>query len=426
MLSERDLEELNQATRLLVGIIERHHVHDEDAADRRRQFQLYVSKEVKKEEQEKEFEKISETKGIVIFSEKEILQMPKNKRNYFRISGRKVSWRKTVHGVFEVRKQIDGVQYYGASTNLKEAKARFIDDLKTRELLEVRRQESLQAAKATVSQNLALNATSQAPDVESYAYDYLATFKKPNICERAYRGYENVIKNHIAPTFGGRGIDEITATDCQQLLNRLRDDGKKRTAESVRSLLNWIFAAAVMDKYINQNPMLAVKIPKHRRDHGQQIPREIVREFLSNPPKRKYDALLRFLLFTGIRPCEIASAVFDGDFVTIKNAKQRPGEDPTFRRIPLHPIIAGEIEEIKTLLHGHLDKIRLAFRNSFPDGYRLYDLRHTFTSRIQECGATKEWVDYVTNHVGAQNVTDRVYTHWSDDFHRKQMRLLDF
>ncbi len=389
-------------------------------------FNTYISNVAKGvESEEKEFEKISETKGVVIFSEKEILQMPKNKRNYFRIAGRKVSYRKTIHGVFELRKQIDGIQYYGASRNLKEAKERFIEDLKLRSDIEERLQESLKRAKGTVAENIA-SAPSAIPDVESYAYEYLFNFKKPNICARAYRGYENVVKNHIATAFGDSGLDEITATDCQRLLNKLREEGKKRTAESVHSLLNWIFAAAVADKYITHNPMLSVKIPKHRRTSGNQIPREIVAEFLRNPPKRKYDALLRFMLFTGIRPCEIESAVFEGDFVTIKNAKQRAGEDATFRRIPLHSKILGEVDEIKRLIHGHLDKVRLAFRNSFPDGYRLYDLRHTFTSRMQECHASKEYVDYVTNHVGVQNVTARVYTHWSDEFQREQIELLYF
>ena len=59
-------------------------------------------------------------------------------------------------------------------------------------------------------------------------------------------------------------------------------------------------------------------------------------------------------------------------------------------------------------------------------GYRFYDLRHTFTTNLQENGADKRWIDYVTNHVAAQNVTDSVYTHWNDKFHLSQIELLQY
>lgn len=58
--------------------------------------------------------------------------------------------------------------------------------------------------------------------------------------------------------------------------------------------------------------------------------------------------------------------------------------------------------------------------------HRLYDCRHTFTSQAAESGVEKAWLDYVTNHVSAQNVTDRVYTHWSDAFSILQMEKIQF
>jgi hypothetical protein len=45
---------------------------------------------------------------------------------------------------------------------------------------------------------------------------------------------------------------------------------------------------------------------------------------------------------------------------------------------------------------------------------------------MQESGADKRWIDYVTNHVAAQNVTDRVYTHWTDKFHLSQIEKLEY
>lgn len=72
------------------------------------------------------------------------------------------------------------------------------------------------------------------------------------------------------------------------------------------------------------------------------------------------------------------------------------------------------------------DVLAQAFKRRFPKEYHLYELRHTFTSRVQECGANKSWVDYATNHVGNQNTTDKVYTHWSDTFQVSEIEKLHF
>lgn len=45
------------------------------------------------------------------------------------------------------------------------------------------------------------------------------------------------------------------------------------------------------------------------------------------------------------------------------------------------------------------DIMAQAFKRRFPKEYHLYELIHTFTSRVQEYGANKSWVDYATNHV---------------------------
>lgn len=353
-------------------------------------------------------------KGFLILSEKEILKMPKSKRNYFRIDGRKVRYRKRANGVYELRKTINGVTFYGASINLQQAKANFIKDIQQRG-----KEANDYTAEYAPQERLTV-----APSFEKYAYQYLDTFKKPNICAESYQIYTRLVKTKIAPRFQGKACNEITARDCQELLTALRDDGKKRTAESVKSLLDWICSACVTDGYLTRNPMEQVQIPKHYRQHGQYIPQERLTDLLIEP-QNGYDALILLCLYSGIRPGEIASAVFEDGFMTVKNGKTRTTAPPTFRKIPLHRALLPHLPLIAQ--HKNIDPKKLSYYFHHKiDDYRLYDLRHTFTTRIQECGAEKAWVDYVTNHVSAQNVTSRIYTHWTDDFSRKQMELLYF
>ena len=352
-------------------------------------------------------------RGFVEFTEKEILQMPKEKRNYFRINGLRVHWRKKKNGVFELRCTINKVSYYGAAVDLKIAKKRFIEDLK-------------RDPEKDVSET-----KKQLPSlVGDYTLHYLENFKKPNTGEKTYQNYLGIAKRHVIKKLGeATPIKNVTATDCQTILKGLRDEGKGRTAEDVNNLFDWIFKAAISDGLISVSPMQAVKIPRHRRKPGKCIPIEIMREFLSEP-KMRYDYLIMLMSYTGMRPYEIQSSVFEADFVTIQNAKEDPNDAPTFRRIPLHSALLPYLSEIKANVKVNAMEAARYFRKRLKalnvKGYRFYDLRHTFTTVIQECGANKEWVDYITNHVSAQNVTDRVYTHWSDEFHKSQIEKLRF
>lgn len=349
-------------------------------------------------------------RGIVNFTEKEILSMPKEKRNYFRANGIRVHYRKKPNGVYEIRCTINKVQYYGAAKDFKIAKARFLEDLK----------------REPTEQRSGRSATSALPlDVAAYSLHFLEVFKKPNIGADTFKNYENVNRIHIIGKLGADTlIRDVTASDCQRILRDLREEGKKRTAEEVRNLLSWIFDAAVSDKLISASPMQSVKIPKHRRTVGKCIPLALMQALLAEPTCR-YDYLIWLMAYTGMRPVEIKSAVFEGEFVTIKNGKTDVNDEPTFRRIPLHPALRPHVAELKRWLHVNTDEVSRHFRKKVK-GYRFYDIRHTFTTYMQESGADKRWIDYVTNHVAAQNVTDSVYTHWTDKFHLSQIEKLDY
>lgn len=371
---------------------------------------------------ENEIEETS-NRGVVIFTEKEILQMPKNQRKYFRIDGRKVPYRKRANGVYELRKQIDGVSYYGAATDLNEAKKRFIEDLRKAECI-ARQKEK---AKASVTQNLNMASEPTVPDWESYVYNYIDVFKRPNICEKAYNNYLGLARRHLIPPLKNKNVDEVTAEDCQKILTNLRNAGKKRTAEDANHLLAWICAAAVTDGILKNDPMGTVKIPKHYRKKGQCIPRAIMREILSEP-KNLYDYVIMFRAYTGVRPCEVVSTKIDRatGLFTIKNAKEDPNAEPTFRKIAIHPRLVPHLDKIEECLSSNMQYVTKYWRLHKTNAYRFYDLRHTFTTIAQECGANKEWVDYVTNHVSEQNVTERIYTDWSNEFHKKQIILLEY
>lgn len=349
-----------------------------------------------------------QTSGILKFTKKEISQMPTQLRKLFKTPDGVVAHvRKKKNGVIELRCTVDGKRISASGKDLDTARKKFILALKNK--------------KAPVKKTSAKKYL-----FSDYVQHYLNVFKKPNICERAYNNYTNIIKNHIVTNFQDKTVAEVTATDCQSLLNGLLSEGKGRIAEDVKNLLKWSLSAAVTDNIIAVNPMNSVEIPKHFRKHGEQINAYIIKKYLESPIKNKYDYCFRFLLFTGLRPCELKSIVFENNFITVKDAKKKKNDVQTYRKIPIHSYLMPMLENIKCSITANATELGKHFRKNFPIDHRLYDLRHTFTSRIQECGANKEWVDYITAHKAGKNTTSRIYTHFSEEYSINQMELLHF
>ncbi|MBR2903036.1 MAG: tyrosine-type recombinase/integrase family protein, partial [Clostridia bacterium] len=257
-----------------------------------------------------------------------------------------------------------------------------------------------------------------------YALHFLETFKKPNVGEVTYSNYVRITKLHIIKALGEKKVGDVSASNCQNLLSSLLEEGKGRTTEEVKNLLTWIFDGAVADHLIDVSPMRTVRVPKHRREIGKCMPKDVLTPLIGEP-KSRYDYIILLLAYTGLRPGEVKSAVFIDGFITVRNGKTPTNAPPSFRRFPLHTRLLPYVKQIEENVDVNMDEVSRHFRKKVK-GYRLYDLRHTFTTYIQESGANSKWVDYVTNHVGAQNVTQKVYTHWTDDFQRKEMEKLQF
>lgn len=351
-----------------------------------------------------------------LFSAEEVSKMPRKFRRIFRTNKQTAHVRRKDGDVYEIRMQIDGHRITASAKYLDLAKERFIKKL--REYTE----------RGSENKETAPSAPDVAPmTVAEYTYHYLATFKQPNVSEKHYSNLRGIARRHIERFFGSTLMRNITASECQKLLNELSGQGKGRTVEEVESILSWICAAAVADRILPADVMAQVQTLPHRRTVGKSIPREYIRAFLAHAPQTRAELCLRLLIYTGMRPCELAQLTFDEKgFVSILSAKKKKWEAPETRRIPIHSELQPYVEQIRAALPIALVLLERAFRRHFPSEYRLYDLRHTFTTIAQQAHCYKPWVDYVTGHKANGNTTDRVYTHWEDDFQREEMAKIEF
>lgn len=77
------------------------------------------------------------------------------------------------------------------------------------------------------------------------------------------------------------------------------------------------------------------------------------------------------------------------------------------------------------MLRPYVDKIRLSplqkttelakIFSSLCSKHKMYDLRHTFASRCQECGVPQEIVAHWLGHKSSALI-GQVYTHYSPEF----------
>lgn len=363
---------------------------------------------------------VSQKEVSLTFSKEEISKMPKSFRKIFRTDHKTAHVRLKPSGIYEIRIQINGTRISASGKFLEDAKARFIEKLRLFCSGERKTPERHTISPPAAPAGVLLS-------VSDYAFHYLETFKRNNISEKHYYNLCGVVRRHIARFFAGKLMRDITATDCQKFLNELTAAGKGRTAEEAKNILSWISAAAVADRILPADVMPLVHLLPHRRNAGKVIPRELVRTFLAKEPASRAELCLWLLLYTGMRPCELYGLSFDSPgFVIIQTAKKKKWEAPETRKIPLHPALIRYIDRIRSAVPVALVLLERAFRAHFPPDYRLYDLRHTFTTAAQEAHCYKSWVDYITGHKAGGNTTDRVYTHWEDDFQREEIAKLEY
>ena len=341
-------------------------------------------------------EKLREN-GIIKFTEQEILKMPKPFRPLFRACKVNAHVRKRPDGYYEVRCQIDNQSITASSKVLYEAKAKFIVKLAE---LRAPTQRAPQTSKVIF---------------KNYYNRWLETVKKPYIKEDTYkRLYVQASNAYILPKFGDRDIRTIKSLELQEFINVFTETERFRTAQKVHQILSSFFEYAVNDEIINRSPMAKIKVAYYEQKHGVPVTRDeesaFIRELKNSPTV--YAQAYAFIIYTGLRRSELASAVVDDKWVTVTTAKQRKGKSEKIRRIPISPMLKSvisliDVEKIVKVTPGVLTK---HVKDFFPN-HHLHDLRHTFITRCQECGIQREIVSLWAGHAADSSITSTVYTH---------------
>lgn len=422
MLTEKDLQELEQAARYIINVIERQRIHEENASDKRSAFQLVATenkilsfpgkKEVEKEKHHAAIaEHLFTEQEFVEFTEKEINKMPKQFRKIFTFNRRAAHVRKW-KGVYEIRIQINGQRICATSKRLDDAKNKFIKKLLDYEYsgITVKKKKNL---------------------LVPYMQKWLETVKKPYIKENTYKFYTQCCNAYIFPKFENRTIESLTQFELQEFINEFSKQEKHRTADKISLILSAVLDYAVDDGIIQRSPMKRVVLQKYEEEHGQALTREeeskLVSDFLET--KDIYAQAYVFMLYTGIRRGEMASVEIENGWCSVITGKQRKGLKEKRRKIPLSPMLqrflpAIDLKAIIAISPGMLTK---HIKDYLP-AHHCHDLRHTFITRCQECGIKRELVSLWAGHAADSSITSTVYTHLeqNEELQVKEMLLFTY
>lgn len=362
----------------------------------------------KGEERKEEKENNIALKSAFYFSKKEIAKMPDEFKNKITIK-LPIPVRQKKNGVFEARFRKYGFNICVSSVDYDKLKAKLFDAF-------------LNYKQPTAQKVSAERAES--PLFADVAARWLE-LKRPTIKANTFEYYVSLFQANILPAFVGRAVADIRQSEIQAFINRYTESGKARTATKLYQTLKAIFDFAVGDELIERSPMRKMKPPIYEEQKGRAFTIEeeselIKRLFVGKVSLEVRNALL-FLLYTGIRRSELASVRIEDDFVRVTCAKVRKGYQTRERCIPITPMLARWLPEIdvETVRTVRPDALTQALKRLMP-AHHLHELRHTFITRCQTCGVSREVVSVWAGHAADETQTSKVYTHFPREYMKKE------
>ena len=344
-------------------------------------------------------------KGVAEFNEKELNAMPKHIKKLILIDKKRCRLRTRQSGknglTYQIRFIRDGYNITAHGKTIELAKANFIE-------------------KCKAAENCPQSSTTNTPTTfDSFAQFYFKNFRAEKVAAATFKNdilrYKKNLKSHFKKT----QLKNITPSDCKTLLDKVKAQGKGKTAEELRSLLSVIFKSAIAHGIIDRNPLDIVLHVQHERKHGTALTQaEEQRLKLALKDSEHLQAFM-ILLYTGLRPNELKTAKIDGLFIVAQNSK-RKNKKIQYKKIPIIDALKPYLLEPFKFAQPYT--LRENLKKILPN-HILYDLRTTFYTRCDEFDVSTAARDFFVGH-SSGTLTD-TYRNLSDDYLLKQAKRLN-
>ncbi len=424
-MNEHDLQLLESAIRNILYVIERHHVAEEDASERVKEFRLFVNDSVPQREndvapmraiEEKENDvapicAVENLSSVVKFSEKEIAQMAETFKREFIANGlaahiiKKPSGKKSF--CYEIRYRRNGYNIIVSSTKLTEAKRKFLQKTLPGEIEKYR---------------VGNKRATELSELQEVFKEWIE-YKRGSVLEKEIQRFQ-VDFDSLPQSLKQMHVAKIRAGDISKIMKTLAP----RKYEQMRTVFNGIFKYAVASGIITYNPMRLIPFRRAERTSREALTKKELLAFLERISDEEYAPIRQgayLLYFFGLRPCEVDEDTRrEGDFLIVRNRKRKNGKIE-YKKIPIPKQAEELIDWEKPLTFGcSLWMRNKLFNAALGNGKTAYCLRHTFCTLCQE--KVRQEIVEIWMGDSPQRLIGRVYTHYSDAFMREQMESVIF
>ncbi|OBW94629.1 tyrosine-type recombinase/integrase [Gallibacterium salpingitidis] len=243
--------------------------------------------------------------------------------------------------------------------------------------------------------------------------------------------------NHLSEIIS-MPIHKIKYHHLQSALDAMKEKGLSYASlKKVRSLINQLFAHAIINEWIDKSYGQYLKM-------GKNIPVKPHKIFTRQQINKLWQCktvntdLTLILLYTGMRIGELlqlhrSDINLKQKYFNISTSKTKAG----IRIIPIHPLILPIVERRLGQKHKYLfvdeNNLQLTYvkaatqfkqvMNAIKAKHTTHDCRHTVATLLDAAGANKVARDRILGHASS-NVGDAVYTHKTLIHLRKVINLL--
>lgn len=181
-------------------------------------------------------------------------------------------------------------------------------------LVDLRKQENELLCK--IDKGARFNTGNAKKTLNEYFDYWFAEFAKSGRKATTCTNYKSYYNTYIRNTIGKKQLTKITKLDCQKIINKMTEDGKKHsTMANLKSCLNIVFECAVDDDILIKNPAKNLQIPQtecKKRTAIEQNQIEVFMDYVKNSRQYSYLYPAFVVLFnSGMRVGEMASLTWE-------------------------------------------------------------------------------------------------------------------
>ncbi len=348
---------------------------------------------------------------IIKFTYKEIQMMSSTFKKEFIANGLAAHVIKRESGknsyCYEIRYRSNGYNIVASSTDLGEAKKKFLAKTVPGEIEKYRVQK----------RNTGIHLLEE---VFNEWYQFKSNTKVTKKTINTHKKHFNELPQQIQK----KPVAALTMEDIASCLNGLTD----RMYEEFRTLFNMLINFSIAKCYIVNNPMKLIPFTQANRKTRDALSESEIKAFLIKVIDPKFDKIRQmayFYYFFGLRASELDEETRrEGDFLITRNRKRKNGKIE-YKKIPIHKDAETLIDwsyplhrKVRSNTAGKL------FHELLGEGKTAYNLRHTFSSVCQE-KVRQEIVDIWIGD-SPHRLIGKVYTHFPDKFMQEEMSKVIF